>query len=192
MPSNLDRLLDSIDPSRTFDKVSADVDLAVNSFTMRKATTENWDEYEDCLTSFCRHVEKEVLRYGSGVPDNKAFYWTQCSNILNEEFGSSGWKDAFEMTSTGKEGGLYRILRLIAEKMTESYFRHEISARISDYLRSLTNDEKLAAANEYVGKYGHLLPREYTEANAARLKVNFQNVLKEHPGIIRRMRRIGR
>ena len=35
MTTRLDRLLESIDPSRTIDQVSADVDRAVNSFTMQ-------------------------------------------------------------------------------------------------------------------------------------------------------------
>jgi len=192
MSTKLDRLLESIDPSRTLDPVAADVDRAVNSFSVSQGTIDDWDEYENLITDFFGHVQKTVLRLGSGAPYDKDIYWTQCMHMLNQEFGPSGSKVAFEMVRTGKDGGLYRILKTIANKMAETYAEHGISARVNDYWNSLTNDEKLAAADEYLGKYGHLLPAEFTEANAARLKVHFREALKEHPKMIRRMRRIGR
>jgi len=192
MPTELDRLLDSIDPARTFDSVSADMDRAVNSFAMDHGTIEDWDEYEKFLADFLRHLETVVLRMRPGAPDNREFYWTRCANILKKEFGPSGHKTAFEMVRTGKGGGLYRILKTLAEKMTETYAQNEISARVTDYLSRLSVDEQLAAADEYLSKYGHLLPTEFTDGNAARLKVHFQEILKEHPRTIRRMRRIAK
>jgi len=190
--TKLDRLLKKIDPVRTFDKVSADVDGAVNSYAMRRATIEDWGEYEEFLADFSRHIETSVLRLGSGAPDNKPVHWARCSNILREEFGSSGHKVGFEMASTGKDGGLYRILKTIADKMADNYAQNEISARINNFLNRLTVDEQLAVADEYLSKFGYLLPDEFTAANAARLRAHFREVLKEHPRIIRRIRRIGR
>jgi len=192
MATKLDRLLEKIDPVRTFDEVSADVDGAVNSYAIRRATIEDWEEYEEFLADFLRHIETSVLRLGSGAPDNKPIYWARCSNILREEFGSSGHKVGFEMASTGKDGGLYRILKTIADKMVENYAQNEISARINDFWGRLTVDEQLAVTDEYLSKYGHLLPNEFTAGNAARLRAHFHKVLKEHPKIIRRVRRIGR
>ena len=192
MATRLDKLLERIDPLKTLDKVSADVDQAVNSFSMGRATIDDWNEYESLLSGFCRHVEKTVLRLRRDVPDYPEFYWARCLNILNDEFGPSGSKTGFEMVRTGKNGGLYRILKIIAEHMAETYAQNEISARVNDYLNHLTSQEQLDAADEYVGKFGHLLPSEFKDGNAARLKVHFSGILKEHPKIIRRMRRIGR
>ena len=129
---------------------------------------------------------------GSGVPHNKEFYWARCSNILEKKFGRSGFKTAFEMAMSGKDGGLYRILKAIAEEMTENYAQNEISARVNQYWSTLSTDEQLAAADEYQSKYGHLLPSEFTAGNGARLKAHFPEILKEHPKMIQRMRRIGR
>jgi hypothetical protein len=192
MPTKLERLLESIDPSRTFDVVSARVDQAVNSFAMRRATIKGWDEYRNFLADFFRHVETVVLRMSGGAPEDREIYWARCSNILKDEFGPSGFKVAFDLVSTGKEGGLYRVLKTIAEKMAEEYAQNEISGRISAYLENLTVDEELAAADEYLKKYGHLLPPEFTDGSAPRLKAHFGRILKEHPKIIRRTRRIGR
>ena len=191
MSTKLDKLLQSIDPSRVFDKVSADVDRAVNSFPMRRAKIEDWEEYQEFLAGFFRHIESVVLKLGSKAPHAKGFYWARCDNILEKEYGPNGFKIAFGMVKTGKDGGLYRIMKIIADQMTENYAQNEISARIIDYLEGLTFHEKLAAADEYLEKYGHLLPSDFTGANGARLKVHFSAVLNEHPKIIQRMRRIG-
>ena len=76
--------------------------------------------------------------------------------------------------------------------MAEKYAQNEISARISDYWNRLTVDEKLAAVDEYLSKSGHMLPMEFTDGSAVRLKVHFTKVLNEHPKMIRRMRQIVR
>ena len=191
MSTKLDRLLESIDPSRNLDKVSANVDQAINSFTMSRTTITDWDEYRYYLADFFRHVESVVLKLGAGAPVDREFYWGRCANILDKEFGSSGFKTAFEMIRTGKDGGLYRILKTIADKMAENYSQNEISARISKYWESLTLDEQLAAPDEYLGKYGHMLPTEFTEGSAARLRLNFVKALEEYPHIIRRLRQLG-
>jgi hypothetical protein len=192
MPTTLDMLLEAIDPSRTFDQVSARVDGAVNSFAMNQAAIEDWDEYESLLSEFHRHVQTAVLRIGPGAPEGREFHWSRCVNLLKEKFGPNGYKAGFEMARTGNEGGLYRVLKTIGELMADEYAQNEISARIWDYWEGLKLDEQLAAADEYLGKYGHLLPAELTEGNATRLQATFPKVLEEHPKIVRRMRRIGR
>ena len=192
MATKLDKLLQSIDPSRTFDKVSADVDRAVNSFSVRRAKIEDWEEFHEFLADFFRHIESFVLKLGSKAPPAKSLHLTQCLNILEKKYGSNGWKTAFEMVRTGKNGGLYKIIKIIADQMIENYAQNVISARITYYLQDFTLDERDAEADEYLKKFGHLLPSDFTDANGVRLKVQFPSVLNEHPKIILRMRQIGR
>jgi hypothetical protein len=192
MATKLDMLLESIDPAHTLDKVAGDVDRAVNSFSRRKAFITNWDEYVSFFGEFCRHIETVVLRMSPGSPNDKEFSWGQCARLIDKAFGPSGYKAAFEIVRTGKEGGLYRVLKTVADLMAEKYAQNEISARISRYWDSLTLDEKLAASDEYLRKYGHLLPGELIEASAARVRAHFLKVLEEHPKMIQRMRQIGR
>ena len=46
--------------------------------------------------------------------------------------------------------------------------------------------------DEYLKKYGHLLPSELTEGSAARVRANFPKVLAQHPKILQKTRRLGR
>jgi hypothetical protein len=76
--------------------------------------------------------------------------------------------------------------------MIQEYAGNEIRVRISHYWHSLSVDEQLAATDEYLEKYGHLLPWELTEGSAARVKADFVKALAEHSKIIKRLRNIGR
>ena len=189
MSTRLERLLESIDPERTLHDVSRRVDQAVNAFHIHRGSISKWTDFEETLGKFYCHVENIILRINRTC--NHEMDWGRCSQLLNEEFGSSGFKAAFEIARTGAEGGLYSVLKAIARRMSEKYAQNEISARISDFWNKLSVDEKMAVISEYLDNYGHLLPTELTEGYAVRIRANFVKVLEEHPRIVQRLRRIG-
>ena len=96
------------------------------------------------------------------------------------------------MARTGNEGGLYAVLKALAKLMSEEYANNEISARISHYWNQLTPQEWLAAGEEFIAKYGHLLPSEHTEGTGARIKADLPKTLKEYPRLLQQLRRVGR
>ena len=120
------------------------------------------------------------------------FDWGRCTQILMRAYGSNGEKAAFEMARTGNDGGLYAVLKKMANSMAEQYIENEVSAKVSFYWNGLTVDEMLKAADEYLSKYGHLLPSELTEGSAGRIRANMPKVLQEHPRLLQRLGRIGR
>ena len=109
--------------------------------------------------------------------------------------GDTGWDwvvTAFEMARAGTERGLAGVLRRVAVTRAEQYAQDEITARVSRFWEDLSATAKLEAADEYLREYGHLLPSELTEKDAARVKMNFPKVLAEHPRMMQRLSRIGR
>lgn len=194
MSTGLARLLESIDPIRTYDENARRADDAVNSFHFAKGRIGDWEEFRTCLIEFFRHVESRVLRmrgrpYGSDWGD---FDWHRCAELLKREYGRNGDKAAFEIARTGNEGGLYAVLRKLARGLAEKYSENEASARIYEWWNGLSLAEQFAAMEEYLQEYGHLLPSELTEGSAARIKANFPKVLEEHPRLLQRTRRVGR
>lgn len=192
MQTKLDNLLESIDPVRTLDQVSARVDEAINSFQLESGSIRQWDEFKSVLARFFRHTENIVLRIHAPDQLDTDINWGRCSRLLMKEYGISGEKAAFEMVRTGLEGGLYAVLKGVAKKIIGQYSGNEISGKISHYWENLTVDQQIAASAEYLQKYGHLLPSELTEGTAARIRTNFIKVLEEHPHLIKRMRDAGR
>jgi hypothetical protein len=189
MKTKLDRLLDSIDPASTLDQVSARVDDALNSFRVKSGIIKDWQGFRTILTDFYRHVENAIVRIQPSFLHAPDFGWGRCRKLLIKEYGE---KAAFEIVRTGAEGGLYGVLKAIARQMIDEYAGNEVAARIGNFWEALSMEEKLAVSQEYLDKYGHLLPLELTSGSAARVRANFLKVLEEHPRIVKRLRSIGR
>jgi len=187
----LEQLLADIDPSRTYDRIFARADEAINTFRFHNARITDWEGFNTCLGEFFAHVEAKILRLHPD-PVDVDFHWGRCAQLLRHIYGVSGSKAAFEMSRTGNEGGLFAVMRAIALRMAEEYSENEISARVGQYWERLSVDEQISAASEYLEKYGHLLPSEMTEGYGARIRANFPKVLAQHPQILRRTRRLGR
>ena len=188
----LDQLLESIDPQRTLDETDARVDEAVNSFPLRNAELKHWDEFRLHVINFMRHTEAAVLHVRAMPGASLDFEWGRCVRFLTQEYGRNGEKAAFEIARTGKEGGLYAILKKLARRIAQRYGENEVVAKISTWWGTLSVDEQFAATDEYLERYGHLLPSELTEGTAVRIRANLPKALKEHPRMIQRMRRLGR
>jgi len=191
MKTILDGLLASLDPARTSDQVSARVDIAINTFSDKRYIIKDWKQFRFILIRFFKHTESLALRIQNQRANDLVMDWGRCARLLRKEYGPNGEKAAFEMVRTGTQGGLYAVFKSVGKQMIDEYAGNEIGAKISHYWHSLSVDEKLAATDEYLAKYGHLLPSELTEGSAARIKADFVGVLEEHPKMINRMRKIG-
>ena len=192
MKSKLDELLDSIDPSKTIDQVSTRANEAINSFDFRPGIIEDWNTFRCIFIDFFRHTENVILRIGSFESPDPDIDWGRCITHLLKTYGKNGEKAAFEMVRTGVEGGIYTVLKRLATQMAKEYAGNEIRAKAWHFWDSLSVDEQLSTMDEYLLKYGHLLPWELTEGSAARIKASFLKVLAEHPKLIKRLRKIGR
>ena len=192
MASKLDQLLESIHPKRVIDEVSGRIDEAINTFSAGSSQITEWDAFRKCLVRLMQHVQAKALRLREVCETDLDFGWSLCCRLLTKKYGRNGEKAAFEMVRTGNEGGLYAVLKQIAQAMADEYSQNEIGARIYRFWDSLSTGEKLAAADEYLKKFGHLLPSELTEGSAARIRANLPKVLEEHPRLLQRIGRIGR
>ena len=185
----LEQLLADIDPSKIHDRTFTRGDDAMNSFSGTNAQITDWGQFTKYMDEFTTHVETKILQSQSW-PKDPDFNWGRCSTRLSHIYGHNGEKAAFEMARTGNEGGLYAVLKAVVLRMAEEYAENEISARGIDYWNKLTLQEQFSAADEYLEKYGHLLPSEITEGSAARLKANFTKVLEKHPRMIHKFRNL--
>ncbi len=192
MASRLEQLLDSLDPDRTLNEVARRADEAINTFPSPGSQITDWDEFFRCLARFHQHLDARILRLREEVRGAEEFYRGRCVHLLTQAFGPRGDKAAFEMARTGAEGGLYAVLKRVAQAVVGQYAENELGARVGHYWNELSTEEKLAAPDEYLRRYGHLLPSELTEGGAGRIRADFPKVLREHPRIIQRLRQIGR
>ena len=192
MATKLEKLLSFIDPDITLEKIFNRADKAINTFNLRTAKIDKWDQFSECVSGFSKHLDFHILNLQEKPDISASYYWPKGAHTLIKIYGINGEKVAFEMARTGNEGGLYKVLKAMAMRVAEDYAQNEIFAQISAYWRSLSVDEKFDASTEYIAKFGHLLPSELTEGSSARIRANFTNFLEKHPYLIQQIRRVGR
>jgi hypothetical protein len=181
-----------LDQLRTIEQVARRVDEAINRFLPGPGRIEQFDDFVTYIIRFCRLVEATVLGLRDGAPKaSRDFDRGRFAHVFSAAYGDRELKTAFEIARTGNEGGLYAVLRKLGEVIAGQYAENEIAARIWSYWNGLSLAEKLAAPDEYLRKYGHLLPSEITEGCAGRVRANMPKVLQEHPRLMRRLRRVG-
>ena len=192
MTTPLEQLLEQIDPVRTVEQTQRRADAALNSFSFPTEPIITWNDFVSCIMGFVAHVESHILQLADYPQVERNFHANRSLQWLDHLYGPSGDKAAFERIRTGKEGGLYGVLKALALKIAEQVGSNEIANRISHFWHSLTPDQQYDATSEYLDKFGHLLPDELTEGSAARVRANFTKVLTEHPRLLQQLGRIGR
>lgn len=188
----LDRVLASIHPSGITEPLHRRADDALSSFDYNAALIRDWPCFRDASARFLQHAECRLLnlRTAPRMPVSNA--WERCVAIFLKAYGPDGEKVAFELARTGTENGFYGVCKRIAAHLAEEYALNHIRANCSLYWDMLSADEKLAAGEEFLRKYGHLLPSELTEGSAMRVRANLPQFLEKYPQFVRRLGQIGR
>ena len=192
MATELDKLLPSISPDKVLVETFNRANEAINTFPIKTAQINKWEEYTYCMGEFLRHIDRHSLGLFMPIEASPDFYWSLCVRVLVQVYGSNGEKVGYEMARTGKDGGVCGLLRAVAMHVAEGYAKTEIQARVNAYLDSLTVDQEVKASAEYLDKFGRLLPSEMTEASAARIRADFHKVLVKHPWLLMKIRDAGR
>lgn len=191
--SSLESFLATIDPSRTIVETEQRASQAVNSFGYTSAHVSSHGDFVSLIGRFLWHCDSRILGTSHLSNPDPGFTESQALSVIRELYGPSGERVGFEMASTGVEGGLYRVLTEIAAQRARYYNSNEISARVGAYINALSADERIRVANEYVQRYGHLLPSELTEdSGPSVVAARLQQILENHPAAVSRMRGIGR
>ena len=187
MRSRMDELLRKIDPSKTIGLRKQKMDLALMQYTYGSGEFRNFNEFCSYLARFYCNIESVCI--SRRIPVNVKMDYFRCAQILIEEYGPKGEQIAFEMVNTGVDGSLYSILNLIAGKTVHNYSRNIVRSHVDKFIRSLSFNQKLEAAEEYKRRFRQLLPPAYVNSNIALLTANLEKILEEHPFQIQRLHR---
>jgi len=188
--SRLAVLLRGIEPVP--DQVDRCIDQAFNTFPMPAPMITQMDDFVRCMAQFYCHIESGIMGIRGGRPCHPSMDSSMCFERLRKKYGDSALQATFEMARTGNEGGLLGVLKTVAALLSREHSDNRIGLAVSCYWNNCKPRDLLADGTEYKREYGHLLPSELTEASAGRLYANFAKVLKEHPYLMRQIRRVGR
>ncbi len=190
MPTDLERLLSRMESVP--EAVERRVDLALNSAPECPAIVTTWNRYRLALAEFYRHAESVLLSAKELPPLNVEWHAGRCWQLLRKELGDSAPQAGFEMARTGNEKGMLGLRQRIARQMAKECSQRLVDVSVGIYWSARSAEELVQDSDEYLEKYGHLLPPEMTEGGAHRIRFSFRKVLREHPAMMRRMREVAR
>lgn len=180
----LDRLLESLHPSRTYDAILRRVVDAMDMFPVASPDVRDEEGFRNLMVRFFVHLDGIALGTGRRWID-PAHDWARCCEVLHRIYGADGPRVAVRRAVYGIEGGLRRIFSDIAHGFAEQLAGNEVAARVSEYWRGLSTPERFAAVAEYRRKWAHLLPEDILREDEARMLVHFPAYLEAHPKLIR-------
>jgi len=185
MPSKLQVLLKKIDPAQTIKPNYKRSDEAVTGFSFNKPTIVSWEEMQDCLESFNRYLYQHQFPSGN-VQMDQDFSYGLAIQHLEKKYPENTSTTVFSIMSSGAEGGVYTILKALAQAVAVEFSSRVIGSHVSKYWDSLSTDEKLSASDEYIDLYQDILPASVL-SDRVRFKTFFWKVLEDHPWMLKRI-----
>jgi hypothetical protein len=161
-------------------------DRAVNEAAVGGPVT-SFNEFEDILVRVIVLIHKYVLKVRNPIEGARENYLDAAFKVLNKKLGPSGFRAGFERARTGKEGGIYGVIKLVAYGYTDVLFENESKSKVGFLWQQMSNDQRFAVMDEYIAEFASMWPHEMTENGAVRLKVNFPKTLQLHIENIRKL-----
>ena len=184
--SELIETLSNLTSPQYAEKKYQGADRAINAVNVG-GLVDSFKQFKNILIEVIVLVQKNVLKVQRPIEGAQDFYLDAAFRVLQKEYGPNGEKAAFEMSRTGKDGGVNAVIRSIAYGYTDVLFENETKAKVGIIFEQMSDNDKFAVMNEYIKEFGHLWPDELIENGALRLKINFLKTLHLHIEYIRKL-----
>lgn len=188
MCSKLERFLQDIHPSKIYGPTEQMVDSAVREFPLSQASME-WFDFIDFVSRFVAAIEGKLYDIPTENLDLPGIR-TKYIGYLEKAYGKKGVEIAGSMAKHGHDGGLLRVIQDLRDTIVQDYAQTEIEGRVWSFWPTLTYDEQMAAAQEYLSNYGYLLPQEIRERGAYPLMLHFERFLEQHTRALQILNRV--
>ena len=190
MTTKLESFLNDISPEETIERAQAAVSSSLNSISISSGKIDTWDEFKELMAELYCLVESNMIGLEKPRSINLSMDWGRCSDLLFKKYGHGGDQTAFDIAQSGVEGGLYAVMKYVAEALAQQFTTNWIGVRIGEFWDNLSLEERLAVPLEYLEKYRHILPQEILEKNPSLFAANFYRFLEHHPQMIKGLKNI--
>ncbi len=186
--SSLEELLETIDPSRTYDVFRRRFDEALRTFPFQSFRVNDWASCDLFVASLFARINTVLLQ---GASDNNLdLGLVTFRNVFRSMYGDRPERLLYERIIHGHDSGMNGFVRDAIDAAVEFCAAVPIANRVDEYIDSLSNDEYDTAARYYLAKWGHLLPSEITDRGLPRFAPLLRQFLKQHPRSVLQMRKI--
>jgi hypothetical protein len=189
--TRLERFMKQLEPAVSIDPVHRRVDEALRTLPVpARSAVRNYLAFEDRSVLLWWHIEPYLRDIADFPQRNTSDALHQCRIIYRALFGSEGETAAYEMVHNNVEGGWRKLVHAFAHKMADDFIDEQLALSTDQFWNLLSTPGKHAAADEFILKWGFLLPGELTENSAARIRTYLPEYLKRIPEALQRLQQI--
>ena len=186
MATQLDRLLEDI--VQYHDSYRRQMDEAIRSFSFSAFRFDSWGACEGFMEQFFAHINAHIM--DPTFAGNARMGMIVFRQTFEPSYGQYPERAIYERLMHGHEGGLNGFVQETADAVVELFAGRDIVNKVDRYMFSIRLDGIDAAAEEYMEKWGHLLPKDITSQGTIRLAPVLGKFLKQHPRLLHRLRGI--
>jgi hypothetical protein len=190
MATKLKLLLEKIDYQNLFEADERRVERILAEYRSERNTIDDYDEFKKCLIDFVSRIYGAIVNSPNAFENaDDLFMHGLALKFLNTKYPGNTERTVYEIMHSGAEGGVYQILKSLAEVMMDKIYKDGVDHYIALFMEEITFEERAAAVNEYLSEYGDKLPTNYKN-DPNMVMIAFDKVLYEHAIMMRRLRRI--
>lgn len=183
MSSKLEILLDKFEPQNSWDKVEREGNSILLNYKIENNTVRSSDEAINILADF---TSKFYGPPGAYEKRFRSMFFDMAIQALKKVYPELTFSYIRDIMVSGREGGVYEILKKLTNLFCESQWETRIRIRIGDFNKDTTDKERELAAKEYVEKYNDFLSVNF-KGDPLWVYINFDEVLFEHAITLRKL-----
>jgi hypothetical protein len=188
MATKLKQLIDKIDYKNLFDADARRVERVLAQYGSARNTVENYDEFKKCLIEFVGDIYGAIINTPNAFKSaNDSIMYDLALRFLNAKYPGNTETTVYEIMRSGAEGGVYQVLKTLAQIMSDKIYRDGVDHYIGRYLDEIGFEGREAAVKEYLAEYGSILPTNYKN-DPNMVLISFDKVLHEHALMMKRLR----
>ncbi|MDP7506273.1 MAG: hypothetical protein QF362_02405 [Candidatus Woesearchaeota archaeon] len=178
---SLEEITENLDPDKINERIEMPHAEAHHKYKLDKIKVSDYSGFRDKIIDYVKHHHKETI--GGELSEEDAFGKAQ--QILESELApqgqrSGGFLRAYDMARKGK---LDEIIKTLATSMESEQRANYVN---NEFLKIDPQDfnAHVDFVNQYMDKYGSLLPAKFQKKSAEELAKSYQSLIQHHMGIV--------
>ena len=178
MPVPIEELLRSLDAREIAQAVGNEHDNARLQYRLEKNTVDSFDEFETLLGDYYSHHFTKTVSRGGELNHFESV--GRAKEILTQRLRREGGNltSAFEDARDGSNGGMRKLLDLIADHLKDESQERYIQSVFDRYITPNDFEEKVNIIQELIRYYGRGLPDSFQTDRPERYATNYIELIR--------------
>ena len=162
-------------------KVGIPHDEARVQYSLRSNTVNSYQEFSDIISDYYNHHFSFCVSNGGRLSQAEAA--SRAKKLVDQEYrkkNSSDLVGAFNNANNGTDGGLRKILDIIAENLKSESVENYVSNIFDRYIEPNSWDQKVDMIRQFIEHYGEHLSQDIQTDKPERYASNYRALISSY------------